>query len=722
MEQFAERIEAAGKISCDIRSNELRVVIFLLVIILFGCESVCPGAIHYYVSTRGHDSNPGTREKPFATLEAARDAVRKSKTRGEGVDIYLRGGFYRRSFTFELNEKDSGTKEHPIVYKAYPGENVRITGGVEYSAALLSPVTDRKILDALILPQARNKIMKLDLKKIGITDYGRMRHRGFCRSYANAPMELFFNDKPMKLSKWPDKGFVKIKKIIDRGSRPRYGDYGNRGGRFVYDSERPARWKLSDDIWIHGMFGKVWADDTLQVLTIDTDKKEITTTHPHLYGIFGGHFYALNVLEEIAEPGEYYIDRKNGMLYFWPPGDIKDGVISFSMLEEPVIAMEGCRNVTFENVIIECTRGLGVYIERGENNKMAGCTFRNIGLVAASIGKGIEPFDSLRHSGTGKPVSRILGNVREHFYDNVDLDRDAGRNNGLLSCDIYNTGAGGVSLGGGNRRKLVSAGNYVINCDIHSFNRLDRTYRPGVDITGCGNIVSHNLIYNGTHSAIIFYGNEHLMAYNKIYDVLLESDDGGAFYTGRDPSGYGCVIENNIVYRAGSTNPLYHLGYWAAVYLDDFCGGITIKDNIFKDTKTGVLASGRDIHVDNNILINCERAIVFQARSVKAIQANRIKQFHVNQPPWSEKYPSLVNALEQDWGKFVGSGAANNVSWPTKCVIVDRVDKRFLTLQDNLTVDEYPGFRNIPTEKIGLYVDEYRKKLPAQFDFNKSSR
>ena len=51
-----------------------------------------------YVATDGVDGSPGTRTKPFATLERARDAIRALKQKGGlppgGVTVWLRGGVY----------------------------------------------------------------------------------------------------------------------------------------------------------------------------------------------------------------------------------------------------------------------------------------------------------------------------------------------------------------------------------------------------------------------------------------------------------------------------------------------------------------------------------------------------------------------------------------------------------------------------------------------------
>ena len=98
----------------------------------------------YYVATDGNDGNPGTIEKPFATLEKARDTIRLSRARAlaaGGITVNLRHGSYFRSESFALTGQDSGEQGKPMTYRAYPGEEVRLIGGREVPASAFSAVT-----------------------------------------------------------------------------------------------------------------------------------------------------------------------------------------------------------------------------------------------------------------------------------------------------------------------------------------------------------------------------------------------------------------------------------------------------------------------------------------------------------------------------------------------------------------------------------------------------
>jgi parallel beta-helix repeat protein len=75
----------------------------------------------YYVSPKGNDSNPGTKEKPWQTLKKAGD------TALAGDIVYIREGVYKGP----LVPRNSGTKDKWITFKGVEGEKVVIEGGYE---------------------------------------------------------------------------------------------------------------------------------------------------------------------------------------------------------------------------------------------------------------------------------------------------------------------------------------------------------------------------------------------------------------------------------------------------------------------------------------------------------------------------------------------------------------------------------------------------------------
>ncbi len=132
-------------------------------------------ATEFHVALNGKDSNRGNRSAPFASLERARAAVRSLKQSSglppDGVTVWIHGGEYALASTFELGTEDSGETNHPLVYRAVEGEEVRLAGGRTLPAKACQTISAPEIfqrLDAAACPHVRHA----DLRSLGITNYG----------------------------------------------------------------------------------------------------------------------------------------------------------------------------------------------------------------------------------------------------------------------------------------------------------------------------------------------------------------------------------------------------------------------------------------------------------------------------------------------------------------------------------------------------------------------
>lgn len=683
---------------------------FFKIGILIASLHFLPQASHgdnFFLAPGGNDLDPGSQSSPFATLERARAAARQSKN----ATVILAPGSYWLTNTFALDERDSGS--------IYRGQNARITGNVDVPAGAVKTVTDPATLDRL-LPAVRGKVLEIDLRALGITNFGEIGPRGFRRPYISAPLELFVDDQPLKLARWPNSGQpgVPIGLVKDKGSVPRNGEKPTRGGTFMLETDRPARWNQSDDVWITGFFFFGYADDTVKVKSLDLDKKTLTTLQPHMYGFTNGQpwntWVALNLLEEIDEPGEFVADKRSGKLFFLPPTgkDIAKCRLEVSVVQDPLIAIEGATNVVFDGINIEGARGIGVYIERGAGNQIKNATLRNLGMVAVCMGRGIAPDPDDRHNFTGMPLSRAIGSWHEHLYDNPLYDRMAGTGHSVINCEIYNIGAGAISMGGGDRAELTSGGNYVENCDIHDFNRWDRTYKAAVNIDGVGNCIRHCLIHNCPGSAIYLHGNDHLIEYNEIHHAMMEGDDHGAFYMGRDPTERGNIIRYNYWHDIAPTNNTYCL------YFDDSGGdGSLVYGNIFRQAgyfATVNINNGSDIVMTNNVFINCRQPIRMGVgggmwRTKDGRFERLLKMVNYDQPPWNNRYAELLGYLAARPQMPRGNLFAGNLLVKTKPPKADGV-----TFENNPSVKAdstmfyrgIAGFMPVPFDRIGIQKTE----------------
>jgi hypothetical protein len=672
----------------------------------------------FFVAPDGDDGHPGTMQKPFATLERARDAVRELKrddglTEG-GLTIWLRGGDYPRTQVFELTAEDSGAADAPIAWRVFEQERVRMLGGRAITGFV--PVSDEAVR-ARLDDAARDSVLVANLRAQGIEDYGTLRSRGFARSTVPAHGELFFDGMPMTLARWPNAGeWERIRDfptddVADDGHGTTIGAL---EAGFYYQGGRPARWKDTGNIWLHGYWAYDWANSYERIAELDPARKFIRTAEPHgNYGfIKNQRFHFLNILEEIDEPGEWFMDTETGLLYFWPPRPIESGEVLFSLLEQPLIKMTGTSHVTLRGIVLESTRGNAIEISGGEGNRVIGCVIRNTGNGAVVIS-----------GGTG---------------------------HGVQSCDVMDTGDGGVSMSGGDRQTLTPGNHFVENSHFQRQGRWSKCYVPAIAISGVGLRASHNLIHDHPHAAILYGGNDHLIEFNEIHHVALETGDVGAIYAGRDYTIRGNRIRHNYLHHtSGATNDA------RGVYMDDCVSGTEVYGNVFYKSHWALfIGGGRDHHVVNNLFVECDPAIVTDGRGLdtRPIWRNMVNEFmreKLHEVPldlYRERYPAL-KSLDAYYGEpggepilgdaFTGIPPEGNVIARNVCAgdwikMFWHADEAMFDIRDNVVLDDPAqiggpetgfhlpenspawemGFEPIPFRKIGLYLDEDRTSLP----------
>jgi parallel beta helix pectate lyase-like protein len=650
-----------------------------------------PLARRYFVAPGGSDAWSGKRpapnrqrtDGPFATPERARDEIRKLKQNGGlptgGVTVEVRGGVYPREQPFELTGADSGDEGSPVVYRAYRGEAVGLIGGKQVTG--FRPVTDPAVLERLDAT-ARGHVLAADLRALGITDFGSAKGGG---------LELFFQHRPMMLARWPNEGFVRIVDVIGGEPVDIRGTKGDRIGKFVYEG----------DVWLHGYWFWDWSDERQKVQSIDTERHSIRLVPPyHSYGYRKGQwFYAYNLLAELDRPGEWYLDRETGMLYFWPPAPIENGAATVSVLPS-LVTMRDVSHVTLRGMTLEAARGTAVTIVGGGQNQIVGCTIQNVGGWAVKIAGGTD--------------HRVVG------------------------CDICETGDGGIALEGGDRKTLTPARHLAENNHIHHYSRWNRMYQPAISLDGVGNRAAHNLIHDAPHEAIAFGGNDHVIEFNEIHHVCTESNDAGAIYAGRDWTMRGTVIRHNYLHQITGFEERGCVG----VYLDDMFCGTTIAGNVFYQvTRAAFIGGGRDNRVENNVFVECQPALHVDARAqgwaadtVDTTMKERLLAMPYQQPPWRARYPQLVPILDEDPPAPRGNVIIHNICWRGRWDEIEDSARPLLRFVDNL-LNEDPhfvdaakhgfqlrrdspayrlGFQRIPIERIGLYKDVRRASWPVR--------
>jgi hypothetical protein len=756
-----------------------------LICLLCGCLSKtltasASSGVAFWVATDGRDVNPGTRAHPFATLERARDAVRQLKAVGKypngGVTVWLREGVYLRERSFDLDARDSGKPGAPVVYAAMPGETVRLVGGKMIPAPAFKPVTDPAFLDRVVSRRARRHLIQADLKALGITDYGELHplHAldfGSSSHYLPAPMELSIDGKAMTLARWPNLnekspflGVVEAASqlvVKDEKGNPKeyssislkdvpikpwgFGDQGDVPALFPQQAlSHAVQWGPLDDAYIAGGLIRAYAFTSRKIASVDSKKGTLTFDTPirglwATYEDVAGLFYIFNLPDELDVPGEYYLDRKTGVLTLYPPeGWSSKSEVVVSMLNDVLVAMENSSHVRLRGLTLEATRTSGVYIERGEDNVLENCVIRNTGVVGVQIGfgwdtgladkssQGVSYPPEAKAAGPGKPLPRLPGSYRHVLCTGMEnlpvrlpgataLDRQGGRRNGLEGCTIYDTGCGGVLLGGGDRKTLTTAENFVRNSNIHHTDRRIHMYSEAIVVDGCGNVVEGNYLHDNLGGLLYFLGNDHLMQYNEICRGLTASKDGGVIETRQNPSMLGNKLRFNYIHHNERGSP-DHNAQNCAVYLDNSTHGVEVFGNVFyrnigrtvkpwSRSQIGI-TEGHDHVIANNLFIDnpgvktgdgCDfaKALATYTLGVKMLT----KDVNVAATPYSTRYPEFYQT-------YLGVAVNNNTNTP----LYNRVFNNALVGNDegvgssrypdqdyrhhNVEIDTDPGFVN----------------------------
>ncbi len=665
-----------------------------------------------HVRPGGDDAGPGTAAQPVGTLAKARDMVRETRKQrplNAGAEIILHGGRYVLDGTLELSAEDAGTSAAPIRYRAARGEQPVLAGSAEIPAGAFTLLADPERLARLEAP-ARGKVVVADLKALGFPAMPKL--RAVFRMPMSVP-ELFCDGRRMTLACWPNEGFAQIVKILDKGTQRGTGAVSdaadpkkqrtreNRGGCFTYEGDRPARWKADEGVWLHGFWCFDWYDDVIQVASIDAEKKEIRLQAAHEYGVRQGNpsprrWRAVNVFDELDVPGEYAVDPQAGRLYFYPPQPLAGARITLAFREEPLVRMRDLAHVILEGLTFEETQGDALRVAGCSHVTVSRCVFRNHRRRAVVVEGGVK--------------------------------------NRITSCDIHDTGVGGVSLAGGDRKTLTPAGHVLEDTHIWRYSTHLLTYSTALHLSGVGNVARHNLFHDAPHMAVAVSGNDHLFEYNVVSNVVMASDDAGALYKGRNPSCRGNVIRYNLWSEIGS--PRGH--GTAAIYFDDGDGGDTVYGNLFyrcgdpgKGSFGTVFSHGGHGNVaENNVFIECKRALGSapwndkrwkQFIDAPLWQERLLREVHITGHTYTSRYPELIGFMDPQPGAtreniavrnlFVACDGITKGNWNTNAVYFATADDpgfvncaaRDFRLKRNAAVwQRMPGFKPLPLEKMGL--------------------
>lgn len=552
-----------------------------------------------FVSTVGDDSGDGSEEEPLRTLEKAIDVANEMREDSDKlIEILLREGTYSVTNTIKIinSQKDDSL----LKISAYQDEKVTINAGVDIPLSAMN-IADSNFTNAIIDKPNAGSVLQYNLKDAQIEDLGEISLRGHLISdEKEAQAELSLNGEVQKLAGWPNGEYTGLIKPTDSN------EYGKRtksgianGCSFKVNYDRPSQWSKPEQAWLSGTIGPNYEFDYYPVSRFDSEEKRVYLSRGALEKYYTEPYYRFeNVPEELDEPGEYYIDRQSGMLYFYPPEDApKDSVLTITMstptldvsgkAPNSMFRIENSKNIVFENLIFKGGRGSAI---TGKNNS-------NIQFINCEINS--------------------FGENGIRFDTSTDIK--------ISDCKIHDVGQDGILFVSCGNYKTLSPSNIVVsNNDIYNFARLERSYKTGIDFgyRCVGATAANNHIHNGPHAGMIFYGVNNDIYGNEFDNLVTEFSDMDALYCNNSnyPWERGNKIHNNYFHDIGksSMNGRHQINV-RAIRTDNRGCGLNIYENLFYNIGDGgngngnngigaITAEGTRNRIFNNLFVDCNEA------------------------------------------------------------------------------------------------------------------
>ncbi|MGV3706066.1 MAG: L-rhamnose mutarotase [Arcticibacter sp.] len=571
------------------RSTQVERMLLVMILFLLATPLFAGDPAQLWVSTKGSDTAEGTEKHPLLTLDMALRKAREMRRLAEpaakdGIHIIIEGGTYRLNEPIRIRPEDSGTAGSPtIIRSAGTGQPV-LSGG--------------KVIRGWI---RKGNLWEADAPTMG-TDVIDFR-------------QLWVNNR--KATRARDYNDHKMGRILSW-------DHVSRTCMIPF----PKKWKAEQLVGAEMVILQWWAIANLRIkevkvmgdsarLSFYDPESRVQSEHPWPAPWISKEtgnsaFYLTNSRQFLDQPGEWYLDKRAGKVYYWPlPSEQMTSATVVAPYLETLLKMEGTidrpvSHVYFKGISFQHASWLrpsqyghvphqaGMYMLDAYKLQVPGTADKKglenqawVGRPAAAVEvlyahhTGFEACRFEHHASTGLDYKKgthhnlIIGNlfkdiggtgiqvgtfseesVEAHLpYDPAD-EREISTNETIannLITDVTNEDWGCVGIGAGHVRGINIVNNEISNVSY-----------SGISM-GWGWTRTINAMRNNTIRA------------NKIHHYGMHLYDVSAIYTlSAQP---GSVIAENVIdsiYQAPYAHDPHH---WFYLYTDEGSSYFSIRDN-----------------------------------------------------------------------------------------------------------------------------------------------
>lgn len=574
-----------------------------------------------YISTQGNDAwsgllpdpNANGTDGPLATPLAARNRIRhlsqppayhtanNADWQPQGIEqpifVLLRGGVYSLQKPLSFSPADAG----PIEFSSYPGETAILDGGQRLEGWVPGEVHGRPC-------------WILDLPEVA-------RGEWYFRS-------LFVNGQRRPRPNLPKSDWFWIEDVPGKGLSAEF----HEGSSCFVAREGDIRdWKNLTEVEVVVLH--YWNDEHMNIISFDESTRLVRCDRRSILRLTDdseprfAKYYVQNVFEALSEPGEWYLDRPTGRLYYLP--------------------VEGETPENSEVYAPRLTRLLQVAGDPDsgrlvEGLHFSGLTFRHTDAPLPPGGwdpVACDSLDGLRHwpndtdyASAPQAAFNIPGVIQFEAARNCGLEGcliehvgwtaveigDASTSIRIVGNEMRDLGGGGIKISGADvEEPRIQRSGYHLITDNH-IHHAGRVFHQAVGILirhSFGNRIAHNHIHDLFYTGISCgwkWGfmetvcRDNLIEHNHIHHLGFGHlcDMGGIYTLGVQP---GTVLRGNLIHDVRCAN----YGGWG-IYLDEGSSHILVENNVVHDTQSEGFFQhyGRENLVRNNIFAAGIRAQV----------------------------------------------------------------------------------------------------------------
>lgn len=617
------------------------------------------GVRKIYISLKGKDNNDGTLEKPFASFEAAQQAVRMAKQAGHkgSIEVIVRGGTYYLPQTIEFYAEDSGTTSAPIIWKAATGEKVVLSGGKRITGIWQKGADG---IWSINLPEAK----------------GWKRNEREAEKYEKRPVlplnfrELFVNGKRATRARFPNSHL----------ENPfLYAIANTKNEVQITEGKLKKSWGEESDAQINLVprwrFFNQWND----VTSVNIEKSVIQLGPREQHGEIdkGSWFWIEGVKSELDMPGEWYLDHVNGKLYYKPlKGESpNDSEIIYPYLNR-IIYVKGevdkdviVKNIQFKGFEFRhTTHTLGqiearvhtdcaVMFENAQECSISECHFNNIGGYALWL-----HLDS-----------------RNNIFDHNIVTNSGGGGVLMTGSRLSYMDESKIYTPGEKASKVFPIQNRITRNTVEHCGKL-RYYGGGVHIDSRpasmammpGNYIAHNHFQDLSRNGIFLFRNQggNVIEFNEIHDCMQTTIDGAAIHFAT----MNRLAAPNYILN----NYLYDI--WGYEQLPDGKPHRTLANGVFLDWATSHTT------VSNNVIYNAGD------KEIKPIMGNWNLVIENNLASKTKILPFMPQELGPN-------GTASHCIYPEQLINVGAVitssERRLLRYEGKWEPKRIAGLRNL---------------------------